>query len=207
MNITTSELVYINEAAKALKQKDFIIIDNVIIGLDNIHNIVTYITLDSNFISNCFKGIIINQRELSAFIKTLSVESDFQFDSINNVIRTISGGELMIVFNQSIAELACDKYKRALSLHDLFPIVYPEGEAPNILNGIQNMNKSDGAIRINYNDYYMTIFPSILPINKADKLYITILASTTPIFFARFRINKKKFDIITYIGYYNPLFK
>ena len=205
MNITTSELVYINEAAKALKQKDFILIDNAMIGLDNIENIVSFILLDNNFFTNHNNGMIINQRALSTFIKTLSVESDFQFDSINNIIKTISGGELLIGFNQSIAELACSKYLATIDVENTFINSIPEKEAPNIANGIQDMSKADGAVRVNYYEYYMTLFPSILPLTKTDKMYISIYEKYFGLkhFVAKFRINKKKFDIITYIHYLN----
>lgn len=203
MNITTSELVYINEAAKALKQKNFIIIDNVMIGLDNIQNILTYVLLDSNFITNYFSGIIVNQRSLSAFIKALSVESDFQFDYNNNIIRAITGSELVIGFNRAMEQLACDKFKHAMFLSETAQIAISETEAQDIMLKVQNMNKADGSIFINYNNYYMTVFPSILPVNKNDKLYITIfqLYSESYAFISKFRIKKKKFDILTYINY------
>ena len=205
MNITTSELVYINEAAKALKQKDFILIDNAMIGLDNIENLVTFILLDNNFLTNYFHGIIINQRSLSAFIKTISIESDFEFDSMNTVIQTKSGGELLIGFDQRIAELACSRYKTAISIDASYINSVPEKEAPNITESIQNMSKADGAIRVNYYNYYMTLFPSILPLTKSDKMYISIfeLCYIPKLFVGKFRINKKKFDVITYIHYYN----
>jgi hypothetical protein len=205
MNITTSELVYINEAAKALKQKDFILIDNAIIGLDNIENLVTFILLDNNFLTNYFHGIIINQRALSAFIKTISIESDFQFDSMNTVIQTKSGGELFIGFDQRIAELACSRYKIAISIDTSYLNPVPEKEAPNITEAIQNMSKADGAIRVNYYNYFMTLFPSILPLTKSDKMYISIYEKyfSLRLFTAKFRIHKKKFDVITYIHYYN----
>ena len=187
MILTTSELVYINEAAKALKQKDFILIDNAMIGIDNINNMVTYILLDTNFITNYHNGIIINQRSLSAFIKTLSMESDFMFDSVNN---------------RFIAEMACAKFKYAVALDNSIKTIICETEIPDIMNQIQNMKSADGAIGVNYNGYYMTLFPSFLPTNKTDKMYVSILQ---PIhlhtFIAKFRIKKKKFDIITYINY------
>ena len=151
MKLTTSELVYINEAAKALKQKDFILIDNVMIGLDNISNIITYVLLDTNFIQNYNNGIIINQRALSAFIKTLSIESDFEFDSINNTIRTISGGELPILYSLSLAEYVCGKYKYAISLDNSIKTIIDEIEIPDIMTKIQSMKSADGAIGINYN--------------------------------------------------------
>lgn len=203
MKLTTSELVYINEAAKALKQKDFILIDNAMIGLDNIQNMVTYILLDTNFINNYNNGIIINQRALSAFIKTLSIESDFTFDSMDNTIRTISGGELTIIYNLPIAELACNKFKYAISLDSDIKTAISESEIPDVMIQIQGMKSADGYVGINYNGYYMTLFPSFLPTNKTDKMYVTILQSYTQFhtFVAKFRIKKKKFDVITYINY------
>lgn len=202
MKLTTSELVYINEAAKALKQKDFIIIDNAMIGIDNIQNIVTYILLDTNFITNYNNGIIINQRALSAFIKTLSIESDFTFDSVNNTIKSISGGELKITYNQYIAELACDKFRYAILLDNSIQISIYESEISDIMSRLQNMKSADGTIGINYNGYYMTLFPSLLPTTKTDKLYVTILQPPMlHTFISKFHIKKKKFDVITYVKY------
>lgn len=205
MKLTTSELVYINEAAKALKQKDFIIIDNFMIGLDNIQNIVTYLLLDSNFINNYNNGIIINQRALSAFIKTLSIESDFEFNPINtglDIIRTISGGELTIRHNQYMAELACSKFKYAISLDENIQVVLHETEIPDILSQVQNMKSDDGAIGINYNGYYMTLFPALIPSNKSDKLYIKIMQPPVMhTFISKFYIIKKKFSVVTYVNF------
>lgn len=203
MKLTTSELVYINEAAKALKQKEFILIDNAMIGIDNIQNMLIYVLLDTNFIHNYHDGIIINQRALSAFVKTLSIESDFTFDSINNIIRTISGGELVITHNLSITELACEKFKYATNLEYNIQTAIPEMEIPDIMTKIQSMKSADGAIGINYNGYYMTLFPTFLPTNKSDKMYVTILQPYIQLhtFIAKFRIKKKKFDVITYINY------
>ena len=205
MKLTTSELVYINEAAKALKQKDFILIDNAMIGLDNIQNIVTYVLLDTNFITNYHNGIIINQRALSAFIKTLSIESDFRFDSVDNTIKTISGGELTIRYNLQLAELACNRFKYATSLDTASDIrvAINETEIPDIMQQIQSMKSADGAVGINYNGYYMTLFPSLIPMTKNDKLYLTImeLYIQTHTFISKFLIRKKKFDVITYVQY------
>ena len=202
MKLTTSELVYINEAAKALKQKEFILINNIMIGIDNIQNIITYIQLDNNFFINHLSGAIIKQRELSAFIKSLSIESDFEFDSVNSTIRTISGGELSIIFNRSIAELACDKFKYAMSLDSNTQTVVSEKEVPDILERTQGMKSGDGAIGINYNGYYMTLFPSLIPTTKSDKLFVSILQPYLfHTFIAKFVIKKKKFNIITYVNY------
>ena len=164
---------------------------------------VTYILLDSNFITNYFSGIIINQRSLSAFIKAISVESDFQFDFTDNIIKTINGTELLIGFNNSISEIACSKFKYAISLENNIQTAISESEIPDIMSKIQCMNKADGSIGVNYNGYYMTLFPSILPTNKNDKMYVSILQPYNQLhtFISKFRIKKKKFNVIVYINY------
>jgi hypothetical protein len=204
LKLTTSELVYINEAAKALKQKDFILIGNAMIGLDNIQNIVTYLLLDNNFFINHIDGIIINQRALSAFIKSLSIESEFEINFIDGIatIHTLGEGLLEIKLNNYLAEMACNKFRYVISLEGSIPTVLEEIEVPDITSRIQSMSKSDGGIGINYNGYYMTLFSTILPITKSDKIYLKILQP--PIqhtFISKFHIKKKKFDIITYINY------
>lgn len=204
MILTTSELVYINEAAKALKQKEFILIDNAMIGLDNIQNIVTYVLLDNNFFINHINGAIINQRSLSAFIKTLSIESDFEINFIDNStkLNTISGGELVISLNRYLAELANNKFKYAISLDNNIQTVMVESEIPDILSRVQTMRSNDGSIGINLNGYYMTLFSTLLPTNKNDKLYIRILQPPVMhTFISKFHIKKKKFDVITYVNY------
>lgn len=203
MKLTTSELVYINEAAKALKQKDFILIDNAIIGLNNIDNMIIYTLLDTNFIKNYCDGIIINQRSLSAFVKTLTIESDFEFDSIDNTIRTIAGGELVLAHDLFTTELACSKFKYAISLHNNIQTMINEEEIPDIADKIYIMNATSGAIGINYKGYYMTLFPAFLPINKGDKMYVSILQDNmeSHTFVARFCIKKKKFDVVSYLNY------
>lgn len=202
MKLTTTELVYINEAGKALKQKDFMIIDNYLIGLDNINNILSYIKLDTEFVSNIINGMIINQRALSAFIKSISIESDFEYDRFNTVLRSISGGELQIKFDMSLAMLACEKFKYASCLENSFQSA--EIEAQDIMQKLQSMNKSDGGAGINYNGHYMVVFPSVLPSNKSDKMYIRFIDyPESNIFTAVFRVQKKKFCIMTYISYMN----
>jgi hypothetical protein len=48
----------------------------------------------------------------------------------------------------------------------------------------------------------MTLFSSILPTTKSDKLYLQIFQpDLIHTFISRFRISKKKFNIITYISF------
>lgn len=198
MKLTTAELVYINEAGKALKQKDFMIIDRYLIGLDNILNILSYVTLDASFIPNIINGMIINQRELSAFIKTIALESEFDYNDQNTVLTTMADGALLIKYDNKIADVVYHKFK----LRSYFDsIEINEEEINDIMLKLQAMNKADGALNITHNGYFMTIFPSVLPSNKSDKMFIKIYDYGTEIFTARFRVRKKKFNVITYMSY------
>ena len=63
--IKTVELLHLNEAAKALKQKNFIITLNndttIIFGIDNIDSCIKFTKLDNNLFYNLtLKNIIIN---------------------------------------------------------------------------------------------------------------------------------------------------
>ena len=76
--IKTIELIHIGEAAKALKQKEFQIFNQFIIGIDDSVT-MKYVQLDSNIFRNDYRfdNFIINTRELSAFINSITLESEF----------------------------------------------------------------------------------------------------------------------------------
>lgn len=199
MKISVSELIYLNEAAKSLKQKNFILFNNMIIGLDNIQNMFIYSVLDNNFI-NYYNGMIINQRELSAFIKTLSVESDFEI--INGKINSMRGDELNIIFDSNMLTMVINAYNKIINIEQTKPLhMIQEQLVDDISSKIKSMSRSDGSINIIYENYYMVLFPTIFPINKADKLFLTIIKLDINSFISKFRIQKKKFNIIMYIHY------
>jgi len=199
MKLTTAELVYLNEAAKAFKRKDFILVKNMMIGVDNIKDVLSYIILDSNFIKCYAVGALINTRALSAFVKTISLESEFEFN-LGDTIKTVAGGELNIGYDHSILSLAMNKIQIAQNI-DTYNCS-PEVQSDVIRDKIYNMNKSSGGLITDFNGKLITIFPSILPITKADKLFMTLYSKPNEnIFVVKFRIDKKKFNMITYIAY------
>ena len=201
MKLTTAELVYINEAAKALKQKDFILIDNIMIGIDNILSTFTYLNLDNTFIVNHIAGCMFNTRSLSAFIKTITLESEFEFD-FGDILKTQAGGELTVPTNRRILEDACRIYKYATSIDSIFPYIR-EMENVELANKLYNMNKSDGEFMAHINNHIATVFPSLIPMNKSDKLFITVFDNypMNNLFTIRYRICKKKFNVIVYVSY------
>ena len=73
MLIKTIDLICISEGAKALKQKTVLFKNNMLYGLDNINGYLIYTSLVGKLQDDFSydQGIIINQRELSSFIKSI----------------------------------------------------------------------------------------------------------------------------------------
>lgn len=208
--IKTIELLHLNEAAKALKQKDFQIINNYIIGLDNIDSCIKYIALDNNlFYNESLEGSMFNTRELSAFIKAITTESEFIIKDINsttwgiytnynNSCLTIKHDMLFSNINYMYSRLNIIK-----NINNYKPLV----DEINISSDIEplfSLNKDGGCYYYKYdNKYFMTLFSGLLPLNKSDKVYLTIYFNNETSFIAKYRVNKKKFNVYVLISYKN----
>lgn len=205
--IKTSELLHINEAAKALKQKEFQIFDQFIIGVDNSAT-MQYVQLDSNvFINNHrFDNLVLSTRELSAFIKTITLESEFELEYYEDkgfVIKSMNG-ELW--FKKSfLTSIYCDN-----SINTFYRVqfmiqheaVQPEMDITNNLSQLFSMKKGDGSIRYNHLGRYMiTLFSGLLPLGKSDKIFLSIYPNSIHAFNALFRVRKKKFDVFICVAY------
>lgn len=204
--IKTTELLHLNEAAKALKQKNFIIIINnnntIIAGIDNVNACIKFTELQTNlFYNTALNNIIINARELSAFVKTITIESEFEIKQKNDTNLYISSmnAELSFIIN------------RYINLNKTYDIInYCNTNTPTIseenvtdkLTDLFSIHKDDGCIYYkHYNKYYMTLFYGLLPINKSDKILLSIYHNINISFIARFKVVKKHFTIHIYINY------
>ena len=195
-SISTSDLIYLNEAAKALKKKRFIIYGNKIVACDNL-SYLCYVTLDSNMFNHntSLYGLVIESRELSAFIKTITTESDFTLNSVNNgyIINTITGQLLLSYSNIDVSSLFKAKTEILCEeecINDKIPEIF-------------SIHRNDGSFHyIHHNKFFMTVFYGILPINKSDKIYLTIRKGYNSMsFIADFIVRKKKFDVNITIAY------
>ena len=193
--IKTTELLHLNEAAKALKQKNFIIIINnnntIIAGIDNVNACIKFVELQTNlFYNTALNNIIINARELSAFVKTITIESEFEIKQKNDTNLYISSmnAELSFIIN------------RYINLNKTYDIInYCNTNTPTIseenvtdkLTDLFSIHKDDGCIYYkHYNKYYMTLFYGLLPINKSDKILLSIYNNSNISFIARFKVIK-----------------
>lgn len=205
--IKTGELLHINEAAKALKQKEFQIFDQFIIGIDTLAT-MQYVQLDSNvFINNHrLDNIVLSTRELSAFIKTITLESEFELEYYEDKGFVIKSMNSELWFKKSfLTNIYCDN-----SINTFYKVqfmiqhgaVQPEMDITNDLSQLFSMKKGDGSIRYNHLGRYMiTLFSGLLPLNKSDKVFLSIYPNSTHAFNALFRVKKKKFDVFICVAY------
>ena len=203
--IKTAELLHLNEAAKAIKQKTFQIVNyNTIVGLDNIDSCIKYTILDSSFYNEILNNAIINSRELSAFIKTITLEFEFEVYMLDYNILSISSVSSTLNFIINKQTLINPEQKLINTINFckcITPIVNEECITDNI-STLFTLRKGDGCIYYkHHNKYFITLFSGLLPINKSDKIYLTIYQNNNNSFLSIFRINKKKFNVFVCILY------
>ena len=195
MIIKTVDLITINEASKALKQKDFIYCDGCIYGIDNINGYMTYTYILDKLHDkyNNFNGFIFNARELSAFIKSISTEEDFNIIfNIENIAKILSLNDELYI--GPMAKLATEKL-----------------EITNNIRGLYDLKKTDGCYYykpiINNTRYFITLFYGLLPLNKADRVFLSIYDPDylSNNFIAFFTVAKKKFEVNTILCYLKVL--
>ena len=101
MKILTIDLVALSDAAKALKQKNFIVYKGYLFGTDNAGYITCCNKSDNSLLFN-YDGLIFNTRDLSAFIKTIATETEFDIDfDCNNecILKSFMDGIMTIKYD------------------------------------------------------------------------------------------------------------
>ncbi len=197
----TVDLVTINDAAKALKQKTVMFYHNYLFGLDNIDGYLIYTNL-TQLLQDDFSynnGIIFDSKLLSAFVKTISSESEFDIN--NKYIKTFLGDTalelgqnimLQRMIDNKVVQLMDNRYTNEINITKDIETVY-------------SMKKADGTYyympTVNGTKYFITLFSGLLPLNKSDKVNLQICDLYDNKFIAKFTVMKKKIDIYIYLAY------
>lgn len=209
--IKTTELLHLNEAAKALKQKNFIITLNngvtTLFGIDNVDSYIKFVDLNNNLFYNlALKNAIINARNLSAFIKTITIEFEFEIKQKNNGILYITsstGTELEFIYDKNIELIYLNKAYSILNYcNNNLPTVPEENVTDKLIN-LFSLHKEDGCLYYKHNNrYYITLFYGLLPLNKSDKILLSIYYNyNSKTFITKFKVIKKHFTINIYLNY------
>jgi hypothetical protein len=182
MVIKTADLINIQNIAKSFKQKDFVIYNGSLYSVTNLGYLarvsIPYIGLEYN-------NLVFNYKELSDFVKTIVIESEFEYNGGTHIIND-SGTILPI---RILTQL---QYDALIAPMDQFVSTVQYGDITDEIEVLKTMKTADGTYFYNKdNKYYMTLFPGMLPTNKSDKIHL-VIADYGNTFVAVFSVVKKK---------------
>lgn len=210
IRLVLSDLIHINNAARAFKQANVIWLQDKLFGLDNYNNYITICVLDRSELSILpLKGLMFNQRELAKFMKNISTESEFFIDDSNQIMNktllttSLTNDTLSVTQSMELNMIVTNNWSKVVSIENrIADNDLRQQDVTNELEKLFKMSKSTGAFIYKHDkDHMLTLFSGIIPLNKADKVYLTLLDNPDNTFLARFRVSKKKFDVYAYLMY------
>lgn len=189
-----TEITYICDIAKALKQKRFCILPNgIAIGLDNIDSYLIYTETDPSILCNPdVYNLVFESRGLSAYCKNIGFETD-----VSDIFNTSVVQELPQYLSTQYMVLV----DRMMVLNNSCPLCERECINNNV-ESIFKLTKSAGCIYYCHHDRYMlTLFSGMLPLNKNDKIYLTLYPRNECSYIAKFDVFKKQAVLHIYFSY------
>lgn len=199
-----SDLMQINEAAKALKCRNFMWKQNKIISMDSMDYILFSELNTDKLLTYPTKGIVMNQRELSKIMKSITTESYFDISdellSNTTIVNTIN--DSMAFKIDSSIDASVD---RNLNIsHEMDELIGNNNiDITDRLGALFKLNRASGSINFQYDDeHILTLFVGILPLAKSDKILINLRDyPNSNIFCVRFTVIKKIFKVYAYLKY------
>lgn len=199
-----SDLMQINEAAKALKCRNFMWKQNKIISIDSMDYILYNELNTDKLLTYPTKGIVMNQRELSKIMKSITTESYFDISdellSNTTIVNTIN--DSMAFKIDSSIDASVD---RNLNIsHEMDELIGNNNiDITDRLGALFKLNRASGSINFQYdNEHILTLFVGILPLAKSDKILINLRDyPNSNIFCVRFTVIKKIFKVYAYLKY------
>ena len=200
-----SDLMQINEAAKALKCRNFMWKQNKIISIDSMDYILYSELNTDKLLTYPIKGIVMNQRELSKIMKSITTESYFDISdellSNTTIVNTIN--DSMAFKIDSSIDASVDRNLNISYQMDELMIGNNNIDITDRLGALFKLNRASGSINFQYdNEHMLTLFVGILPLAKSDKILINLHDyPNSNIFCVRFTVIKKLFKVYAYLKY------
>ena len=200
-----SDLMQINEAAKALKCRNFMWKQNKIISMDSMDYILYNELNTDKLLTYPTKGIVMNQRELSKIMKSITTESYFDISdellSNTTIVNTIN--DSMAFKIDSSIDAGVDRNLNISYQMDELMIGNNNIDITDRLGALFKLNRASGSINFQYdNEHILTLFVGILPLAKSDKILINLHDyPNSNIFCVRFTVIKKLFKVYAYLKY------
>ena len=210
INISITDLAFITNASKVLKARNFMWFRDCIFSIDNFDCITYGVLNKGDWSASAFpttNGLIMNQRELAKFTKSITTESSFAIDDDqrikSNLITTISES-MTVSTNIYIQNKVFEGMTKTAQVDAIMmQVAAQELDVSTAFADLYGMTKTAGAKKFQYDrDHALTMFGGILPLDKSAKLYLTIADNpNNNTFYARFRINKKIAEIYVYMQF------
>lgn len=201
----TSQFNLIGDIAKCIKSEYIVFEDYSSYGLNTI-NFEPYKTVKVNpFLGVYNERVILNSNDISTILK-LSKELKIDINLI------MVGNKPYIQCNDTI--IKCSEvngiYLNNL-MSDRFRILDIKSKTPSYTDtdlrtnqdfeNIISMKSADGMSLFRIDKYIMTLFSTLLSINKGDNVQLRIYDIDDTSFLSEFLISKKKFELLTYIRF------
>ena len=210
VHFSINDLIEINIAAKAFKQRRFMLINHnnkpMLVGLDRYKIFVSTSDLNPEKITQLPSniGFIFVQSDLAKFITNLSIENDIPVntDIAKNLSVSFMGNAGMYIeFDKKTNNDILNILNRIETINETIDYYALEEDVTDRLESMYTHHKSDGGVYFVHNGYYITLSYGILPLNKGNKIYLSIIDNDQCTFTTRFRVDKKKANVYSYITY------
>ena len=204
IRIAINDLFRLREIALALKQRNYIWYNDILLGNDDPDSYIIYTNLPLDM-DKPLRGLSFNTKELSKLCSQISIESDMMFNDLpdygfSNISIRVQNTEL--IFNITPQnDSQCIKSLQAINSINASMMNFIEEDVSNIFSPLASAVKSDGSIKININNHLMFIPSNAIPMGKNDRLLMTLVDSPNNTFTVRFKLTKKKYTITQYMSF------
>lgn len=187
IKINISDLLLIKDTATAMKQRNLLLLGNRLYGTEmmSVSNPLR--------INEVRKPFLFNAKELSAFVKTLTIETEIEFSNIMSsqwIASSRANGSIEFIYEPFLAS----NIMNTLNTVAQYPYI-DCGDITNDLSNLFELKKTDSTIKyiheLNGCKYLMFLFSGIIPLLKNDKIYLGI-CDHGYLFTTRFIVQKKK---------------
>lgn len=204
IHITSGDLIYINNIGKILKHKNFIWYRNILLGTND-ESYAALCAMDPSILSVIpDRAILINQRNLSKFVGSITTQEGFPIPDMNRIayIHNIytDSEELSLQVSNYMDGSTIDRIQRISAITDHMQSL-PEADITDMINQAILESKATGVINLEVEGHGMQIPTSVIPVNKSDLVYLTIYDGFNRTFTSRFRITKKITDLMIYMSF------
>ena len=205
VHIAISDLFKLREAALALKQRNYIWYDDILLGNDDPSSYVIYTKLPIEM-NKPLRGLSFNTKELSKVCSQISIEPDMIFNNVpeygfGNIPISIQNNQMIFGINPQ-NDNECMKLLQVIHNVNGSMMNIQESDVTELFLPLALAVKSDGSLKININNHIMFIPSNAIPMGKKnDKLFMTMIDNPNNTFTVRFRLVKKKYNIIEYMSF------